>query len=39
MAGAIGTLLAGQRKIRDVLIQNVLATHLVFNLADPSISS
>ena len=36
MAGAIGTLLAGQRKTRDVLIQNVLAMHLVFNLADLS---
>ena len=34
MAGAIGTLLAGQRKTRDVPIQNVLETHLVFNLAD-----
>jgi len=38
MVGAIGTLLAGQRKIRDVLIQNVLATLLVFNLVGPSIS-
>ena len=37
MAGAIGTQLAGQRKIRDVLIQNVLAMHLVFNLAGLSI--
>jgi hypothetical protein len=31
MADAIGTLLAGRRKIRDVLIQNVLETRLVFN--------
>lgn len=30
MAVATGTLLAGQRKIKDVLIQNVLAMRLVF---------
>ena len=32
MVADIGTRLAGQRKINDVLIQNVLATLPVFNL-------
>ena len=36
MAGVIGTQPVGLRKTRDVLILNVLATLLVFNLSDPS---
>jgi hypothetical protein len=36
MVAAIGTQPVGLRKTRDVLIQNVLATLLVFNLIGPS---
>ena len=36
MVADIGTRLAGQRKINDVLIQNVLATLPVFNPVVPS---
>lgn len=36
MVAAIGTQPVGQRKTKGVLILNVLATLLVFNLADLS---
>ena len=35
MVAAIGTQRAGPRRTKDVPIQNVLVTLLVFNLADP----